>query len=121
MAQDKEVSQVIGKNIDAWFNKNESQLIRTAMDRANQKKEQERLRQEKEGKSKLIELHWMKCPKCGHDMEIKIIEKIEVDKCSNCKGIYFDAGELDELLLKKAEERISFFRILISPVLIKKS
>ena len=121
MAHDRELSRKIEKYIDAWFNKNEKELIRLAMDRARRKKKEEHLRQEKEGKNRLKELHWMKCPKCGHDMEIIIIEEIKVDKCSNCEGIYFDAGELDELLLKRAEQRRSFFRNLVLPFLLDKS
>jgi len=42
--------------------------------------------------------HWMKCPKCGKDMEEVALAGIKVDQCSNCLGIYFDKGELELLL-----------------------
>lgn len=42
--------------------------------------------------------HWMKCPKCGQNMEEIEIMKIQVDKCQSCKGIFFDHGELQSLL-----------------------
>jgi len=38
---------------------------------------------------------------------------VEVDRCTFCEGIYFDAGELDRVLLKKEEERKGFFRRLV--------
>ncbi len=42
--------------------------------------------------------NWMKCPKCGDDMEEIELMKIKVDKCVQCQGIYFDNGELQVLL-----------------------
>ena len=45
--------------------------------------------------------HWMKCPKCGHDMVEKELAQIKIDQCSVCEGVYFDAGELDILLQAK--------------------
>jgi len=51
-------------------------------------------------------VHWMKCPKCGHDMKEVDMVGIKVDKCDSCKGIYFDHGELD--LLFETREPESF-------------
>ena len=38
---------------------------------------------------------------------------VKVDRCSFCEGIFFDAGELDQVLLKKEEDRKGFFRRLV--------
>ena len=35
----------------------------------------------------------MFCPKCQSDMETLEYEGVEVDRCINCKGIWFDVGE----------------------------
>ncbi len=40
----------------------------------------------------------MICPKCKIDMEAIEFEGVEVDRCKNCKGIWFDVGEEDWLL-----------------------
>lgn len=45
--------------------------------------------------------HWMKCPKCGHQMNEINMSGINVDKCSHCEGIFFDNGELNTLLAAK--------------------
>jgi len=37
----------------------------------------------------------MKCPKCGSDMEARNIDKIEIDLCTSCAGIYLDDGEFE--------------------------
>jgi uncharacterized protein len=52
-------------------------------------------------KKKLKETHWMHCPKCGMELVELDFEGIKIDKCSTCKGIYLDDGELDILLTKK--------------------
>ena len=42
--------------------------------------------------------HWMKCPKCGADMQEIEMDGILVDKCGGCEGIYFDRGELELMI-----------------------
>ncbi len=36
----------------------------------------------------------MNCPRCKTPLKTKILECVEVDECQNCKGIWFDKGEL---------------------------
>jgi len=93
---------------DDWFRKNEQELIEAAR-LAREKREKERAAREKEDeRRRLKELHHMKCPKCGHDMTEKDFEGLEVDVCTFCEGIYFDAGELDKLFLKRDSDRKGF-------------
>ena len=44
----------------------------------------------------------MICPACKHPMVIVEHDEIELDYCTNCKGVWFDSGEL-ELLLEAAK------------------
>jgi hypothetical protein len=93
---------------DDWFLKNEQQLIDAARE-ARAKREKARTEQEAaESRARLREQHFMKCPKCGHDMKEEDLDGISVDRCGFCEGIFFDAGELDELFLKRDEERRGF-------------
>ena len=48
----------------------------------------------------------MRCPKCKNDMEAIEFEGVEVDRCQNCNGIWFDVGENESLLGKDAAEAI---------------
>jgi Zn-finger nucleic acid-binding protein len=52
----------------------------------------------------------MICPVCKYDMIVVEYHNIELDYCNNCKGVWFDSGEL-ELLLKSygLEEPKAFF------------
>jgi hypothetical protein len=45
-------------------------------------------------KKRLKELHHMRCPKCGMELIEIDYRNIKVDKCSECEGIWLDAGEL---------------------------
>jgi hypothetical protein len=62
------------------------------------KKKQSRIQQQE--RTRLKEDHWMHCPKCGMEMVEITFEGIHVDKCSECLGIFFDNGELDQLIEK---------------------
>jgi len=48
-------------------------------------------------KKKLKELHFMHCPKCGNNLIEIEHNKIKVDKCSKCGGIWLDQGELETI------------------------
>jgi uncharacterized protein len=91
---------------DDWFRQNEKKMLEDARV-SRLKREQERAAAEaEETRRQLKEAHFMKCPKCGHDMKSETLDSIEIDRCSFCEGVYFDAGELDQLFLtKKASER----------------
>ena len=36
----------------------------------------------------------MKCPSCKIDLTMKVIDKIEIDECDKCRGMWFDDDEL---------------------------
>jgi Zn-finger nucleic acid-binding protein len=40
----------------------------------------------------------MICPTCKSDMIVVEHNKIELDYCTNCRGVWFDSGELELLL-----------------------
>jgi uncharacterized protein len=39
----------------------------------------------------------MDCPKCGHRMEQVVYSEVEVDRCTLCKGLWFDLLEHERL------------------------
>jgi Zn-finger nucleic acid-binding protein len=48
----------------------------------------------------------MRCPKCRADMEQINHKGTEIDRCTICSGIWFDAGEIDILQDKQAAAAI---------------
>ena len=55
----------------------------------------------------------MDCPECKNAMITLELEDVEIDYCTNCGGIWLDAGELELLLNEpeKAKELLNSFRI----------
>jgi len=64
-----------------------------------------------EEKKRLKELHYMQCPKCG----MKLIEidykGIKVDECSECRGVWLDAGELESIAHMEKSVLNKFFSV----------
>jgi uncharacterized protein len=48
----------------------------------------------------------MDCPKCGHPMEQVVYAEIEVDRCTLCKGLWFDLLEHEQLKAVPGAEQI---------------
>jgi hypothetical protein len=97
-----------------WFRENEKKLLEEAR-RAREAREKERLAQETAAERKrLRDLHYMKCPKCGHDLKVESLDGIEIDRCTFCEGFFVDAGELEQLFLARQQpQRQGFLRALL--------
>jgi len=81
------------------FQKKDRELIAKMRAKADeQRREHERLHRQQQ--------HWMKCPKCGQDMQESEMGPLFVDKCPECKGVYFDAGELEILLALERDQSL---------------
>lgn len=98
---------------DDWFRKHEEMLLESAREKRIAR-EQERIAKESEAeRARLREAHWMKCPKCGHDLKTESYSGVEIDRCTFCEGIWMDAGELEELFQKRQQDRQSIVRKLL--------
>ncbi len=53
--------------------------------------------------------HHMKCPKCGADLATETYKGIQVDRCPECRGVWFDAGEVESLVEKEENVLQAFF------------
>ena len=71
---------------DEYFVKKEKELIAKL-----------KSKQEGEKKAELQELCRMRCPKCGEPLQELSFQKIVVDQCAGCGGIWLDAGELEQV------------------------
>jgi hypothetical protein len=57
---------------------------------------------EAEERERIKRLHYMKCPKCGYDLEQVQFKGFAIDKCFHCNGNWLDAGELEALAGKES-------------------
>jgi uncharacterized protein len=55
-------------------------------------------------KTRLKELHFMHCPKCGMNLQSMKQGPVEIESCFNCQGIWLDAGELQQLVNRGEQE-----------------
>lgn len=57
--------------------------------------EEKHLKLAQKEKDGLKQLHFMRCPKCGMELIEIDYKSMKVDKCSECEGIWLDAGEFE--------------------------
>jgi uncharacterized protein len=80
---------------DEYFVKKEKELI------AKLKTEQE-----KEARQSTQQICFMRCPKCGESLKESTFQKILIDRCTGCHGIWLDAGELETVAGRENESWI---------------
>ena len=55
-------------------------------------------------REELKQLHYMKCPKCGMDLQTLKRGDVEIDSCFNCHGVWLDSGELERVMAQGNEQ-----------------
>ena len=78
------------------------------------KKERELLakmkaKQESEAKEAVRKASFMKCPKCGEPLKERSFQKVTIDQCTGCDGIWLDAGELEQVAEKEESSWLGKF------------
>lgn len=97
------------QNEEEYARKQEMELL------AKRRKEAEAKRAGEE-KEALKTLHFMRCPKCGQPLQEERYQKVQVDRCTACAGIWFDAGEAESLLDKSPSALQGFFGDLLKGI-----
>jgi uncharacterized protein with PIN domain len=85
------------KSEDEYFVKLDAELIKAQRARLDE----ERARSERAS-------HFMRCPKCGGQLEEVSLHHVKIDRCQDCGGVWLDKGEL-ELLEQVDQSRIRGF------------
>lgn len=78
------------KNEDEYF-------ARQELERRKKWAAEQAAKMQTEEKERIKQAHWMKCPKCGMDLQEIELHGVKVDQCSHCGGVFLDAGEIDQL------------------------
>ena len=97
------------QNEEEYHRKQEMDLL------AKRKKEAEARRAQEE-KEALKSRHFMRCPKCGQPLREERYHKVQVDRCTACGGIWFDAGEAESLLDRSPSALQGFFGDLLKGI-----
>ena len=93
------------RNEEEYFAKREAEILKARREAAN------RATRDSERHS-----HIMKCPKCGADLKTTEYHSIQVERCPECGGVWFDSGEAEALLRHESAGLGSIFTALIRGV-----
>ena len=74
------------KSEDEYFAREEAELLKQQRERARQAADEAARK-----------LHYMKCPKDGHDMEQVTFHGVTVERCTHCQGVFLDAPEIEAI------------------------
>ena len=74
--------------------KEEEFFVRMEFEKKKKIEEEKHKKLAEEEKERLKKLHYMQCPKCGMELIEIDYKGIKIDECSECEGIWLDAGEL---------------------------
>jgi len=91
--------------------KEEEFFARTEFEKKKKLEEEKHKRLAEEEKKRLKELHYMQCPKCGMELIEIDYKGIKIDECSECEGIWLDAGELETVTKLEKTGLDKFFSI----------
>ena len=75
------------RNEEEYFARRDAELLRQQRASAQQAAAQVERRS-----------HYMKCPKCGYDLITGEWHGIQIDQCTHCHGLWFDAGAAESVL-----------------------
>ncbi|MDD5222512.1 MAG: zf-TFIIB domain-containing protein [bacterium] len=78
--------------------KEEEYFARQEFEKRKKAEEEKQNKLAADEKKHLKSLHYMRCPKCGMQLVEIDFQGIKIDKCTNCSGSWFDAGEVEDLL-----------------------
>ncbi|MDH3444973.1 MAG: zf-TFIIB domain-containing protein [Deltaproteobacteria bacterium] len=86
---------------NAWDDRKKAQEDEYFLKQEREKLAKLRATQEGEAKAAAQQTSYMKCPKCGEPLKEQSFQKIVIDQCTGCHGIWLDAGELEQVAAKE--------------------
>jgi len=91
--------------------KEEEFFARTELERLKKVEEEKQKEINKQERDRLKKLHYMRCPKCGMELIEIDYKGITIDRCSECDGVWLDAGELETISKLEKTGLDKFFSI----------
>jgi uncharacterized protein len=83
--------------VDKVSNPEDEYFAREDIEKRYRLAKEQAAKQKVEEAEALKQAHFMKCPKCGNDLQAIMFRGIELDRCFTCSGTWLDAGELEKL------------------------
>jgi len=86
-------------------------FARLEFERQKQIEEEKQHHLAKKERQHLKNLHYMHCPKCGMQLVEIDYRNLKVDKCTECDGVWLDAGELEAVAQLDKPGMTKFFSV----------
>lgn len=94
------------RNEEEYFARMESHRLKALREKA-----------EEEARAAERRSHLMKCPRCGADLRVEHFQGIEVERCPECEGLWFDHDEAHRLVAMNARRGVGgIFRAIVEGV-----
>lgn len=94
----------------------EEYFLKREAERLEKRRQETAARRAEAAKEERRKLHHRHCPKCGAKLVEERYHGVQVDRCSECRGVWFDAGEAESLLDKEPSALQNFFGDLVSGI-----
>jgi hypothetical protein len=86
-------------------------FARAELERLKKSEEEKQKNIQQQDRERLKNLHYMRCPKCGMELIEIDYKGITIDRCSECDGVWLDAGELETISKLEKTGLDKFFSI----------
>lgn len=91
--------------------KEEAYFARLEFERLRKIEEEKSAKLRQDERKRLQELHHMCCPKCGMPLIEVDYKGLKIDECSECRGLWLDAGEVQQIISLEQGALTRFFSI----------
>ena len=91
--------------------KEEEFFARAELERLKKNEEEKQKNIQQQERERLKKLHHMRCPKCGIELIEIDYKGITIDRCSECDGVWLDAGEMESISKLEKTGLDKFFSI----------
>lgn len=84
-----------GKNFEADY------FLKEDLENKHRLLEEEKQKKQQAEEAKLKNLHYMKCPLCGHDLSEKRFGYIDIIHCQNCDTLVLAKNDVEKFLTEE--------------------
>ena len=86
---------------DKWDERKKAQEDEYFVRKERELLEKMKAKQQAEAQQAAKEAAELKCPRCGAPMKESTFQKIVIDQCTACNGVWLDAGEIEQVAAKE--------------------
>jgi hypothetical protein len=95
----------------AGYSQEEEYFYKANRELIDKLRETQNTTRKEQAETRQKDLHWRKCPECGHEMhDVPMNTGVRLEECGHCHGVFFSDKELDKL--RRISEQGRFTHVL---------